>query len=96
MTNQQAPSESWEKECLETFFVYNMKRGKHGDHVGAQHELIEFVRKVRAEAVEEDRKKIKAHLLLNGHGGGNWRRLVYEIISEPIHLKGTTELTDPK
>lgn len=45
--------ESWEKECLATFFVYNMKRGKHGDHVGAQNELIEFIRTERRKAAEE-------------------------------------------
>lgn len=52
-------TESWEKECLETFFVYNMKRGKHGDHVGAQDELISFIRQVRAEAVEETKKSLE-------------------------------------
>ncbi len=53
MTNQQAPSESdWEKEWL------NYKVDDYGKWKIDRQVAIEFIRKVRAEAVEEDRKRI--------------------------------------
>lgn len=54
----QTTTKDWEKEFISKFFVYRLKGDNQKDHVGAQHDAVDFISSLIEFTKQEERKKV--------------------------------------